>query len=641
MKFTLHSFRCLAATLAVAGVLRETTAQETLTVQFQNTDGEWHSVREENLGAFLGRSSEYIRALILPEGSELDWFIFSGGPLTNIVFPNSMPNLEEILIKGSQLTNIVFPNSMPNLEEIHIFQNIQLTNLTLPEGLTNLKKLRIDLNLRLSNLTLPEGLTNLKELFLNDNALTNVTFPESMPSLERLTLNNVHVGDANGGVNELSTFPGNKFTTLTFPESMPNLNTLQLDYLQLTNLTLPEGLTNLRTLDLSRNRLSTFTLPEGLNLAWLYLGYQFNPRNLANSVVNFDLLRVPESGTGDFFLHITSRGWTSYKWFSTWENRWPYHDWRDGPNHGDYRTFRIERYDPSLPPSPPDEPSLPRGLTYRRLANGLEISWESGVLQKSAGVEGPWENVNASSPLRVSPSLSSEFFRLRAEGSSTPPPNPSLPTDPNPLPEPGRHTLPLNGSLEESIDPVGEEDEYQITVTDSGTLTVYSTGSMDLYGHLLDSSGNELASNDDDGENRNFRISRSVSAGTYYVRVRHYDNSGTGDYGITSRFAGVSRHTLPLNGSLEGSIDPVGEVDVYQITVTDSGTLTVYSTGSMDLYGRLLDDSGNELASNDDDGENRNFRISRSVSAGTYYIRVRHYDNSGTGDYGITSEFRQ
>ena len=198
--------------------------------------------------------------------------------------------------------------------------------------------------------------------------------------------------------------------------------------------------------------------------------------------------------------------------------------------------IRIEFYGAS-PPSPPDEPSLPpRGLTYRRLANGLEVSWESGVLQKSAGVEGPWEDVNASSPLQVSPSLSSEFFRLRAEGSSTPPPDPDLPTDPNPLPEPGSHPLPLNSSLEGSIDPVGEIDVYQITVTGSGTLTVYSTGSMDLYGYLLDGSGNELASNDDGGEDTNFRISHSVSAGTYYVRVRHYDNSGTGDYGITSEF---------------------------------------------------------------------------------------------------------
>lgn len=106
---------------------------------------------------------------------------------------------------------------------------------------------------------------------------------------------------------------------------------------------------------------------------------------------------------------------------------------------------------------------------------------------------------------------------MRAEGSS------KLPTDPS------SHTLPLNSSLEESIDE-GEVDELQITVTDSGQLTVYSTESMDLYGRLLDSSGNELASHD---EISNLGSKHSVSAGTYHVRVWHDDNSGTGNYGIT------------------------------------------------------------------------------------------------------------
>ena len=364
------------------------------------------------------------------------------------------------------------------------------------------------------------------------------------------------------------------------------MESLNLQNNQLTSLSLPDGLTKLRELDLRGNQLTSLTLSPDTASSIDSLNLQISGNPLVNISLpaGFDKIRFDVE-----------------------------------PEH--YVVVAAV------------------GPKISRVENGLEVSWESGVLQKSAGVEGPWEDVNASSPLQVSPLLSSEFFRLRAEGSSTPPPDPDLPTDPNPLPEPGSHTLPLNGSLEGSIDALGEEDVYQITVTDSGTLTVYSTGSMDLYGYLLDSSGNELASNDDGGEDTNFRISRSVGAGTYYVRVGHYDNSGTGNYGITSRFAVPS--ALPLNGSLEESIDPVGEVDVYQITVTDSGTLTVYSTGSMDLYGRLLDDSGNELASNDDGGEDTNFRISRSVGAGTYYVRVRHYDNSGTGNYGITSEFLQ
>ena len=63
---------------------------------------------------------------------------------------------------------------------------------------------------------------------------------------------------------------------------------------------------------------------------------------------------------------------------------------------------------------------------------------------------------------------------------------------------------PRNGSHSDAIDPAGEKDVYRITVTDSGTLTVHSTGSTDVYGYLLSSSGSELASNDDGGQGWNF-----------------------------------------------------------------------------------------------------------------------------------------
>lgn len=200
---------------------------------------------------------------------------------------------------------------------------------------------------------------------------------------------------------------------------------------------------------------------------------------------------------------------------------------------------------------------------------------------------------------------------------------------------------PRNGSHSDAIDPAREEDVYRITVAGSGTLTVHSTGSTDVYGYLLSSSGSVLTSNDDGGQDRNFRISHSVSAGTYYVRVRHYSTTGTGDYEITSSFAGGSYYgsILNLNDSLKSSIDSAGEEDLYRVTVAESGTLTIYSTDVTDTYGTLLDSAWNELASNDDGGQSTNFRISHSVSAGTYYVRVRHYSTTGTGDYGITSSF--
>ena len=73
--------------------------------------------------------------------------------------------------------------------------------------------------------------------------------------------------------------------------------------------------------------------------------------------------------------------------------------------------YRISYYDPlSVAPSSPK-------ISISRVENGLEVYWESGVLQKSTGVEGPWKDVRASSPLRIfpRPSLPAEFFRVRVE----------------------------------------------------------------------------------------------------------------------------------------------------------------------------------------------------------------------------------
>ena len=69
--------------------------------------------------------------------------------------------------------------------------------------------------------------------------------------------------------------------------------------------------------------------------------------------------------------------------------------------------------------------------------------------------------------------------------------------------------------------------------------------------------------------------------------------------------------------------------------VSESGELTVQTTGSLDTKGQLEDSAGTVLASNDDGGDGYNFRIVHAVSAGTYYIKVEGYDASTIGSYTI------
>ncbi len=91
---------------------------------------------------------------------------------------------------------------------------------------------------------------------------------------------------------------------------------------------------------------------------------------------------------------------------------------------------------------------------------------------------------------------------------------------------------------------------------------------------------------------------------------------------------------VSLGSSIEGSLS-AGDTDYFRVTMNSSGTLVAYTTGSTDTYGSILDGSGAVLAIDDEGGESSNFRVFTSVSSGTYYIEVRGYGSSTTGNYTL------
>ena len=102
------------------------------------------------------------------------------------------------------------------------------------------------------------------------------------------------------------------------------------------------------------------------------------------------------------------------------------------------------------------------------------------------------------------------------------------------------------------------------------------------------------------------------------------------DYGDT-----LSEATqVDLGSSIAGSL-LAGDTDYFRVTMSESGTLVAYTTGSTDTYGSILDGSGSVLAIDDESGERSNFLVFTSVGAGTYYIEVRGYSSSTTGNYTL------
>jgi hypothetical protein len=95
---------------------------------------------------------------------------------------------------------------------------------------------------------------------------------------------------------------------------------------------------------------------------------------------------------------------------------------------------------------------------------------------------------------------------------------------------------------------------------------------------------------------------------------------------------------LAVGASLQGSIEDLGDVDCFAITLPTSGRLTIGSTGALDTYGELRDSKGASITINDN-SKDRNFLITRDLNAGTYYIFVSNSGNKATGAYGIINAF--
>ncbi len=132
---------------------------------------------------------------------------------------------------------------------------------------------------------------------------------------------------------------------------------------------------------------------------------------------------------------------------------------------------------------------------------------------------------------------------------------------------------------------------------------------------------------------------RSASGSPYDFSQNVAGGSNIRLYAKWIRNYGNTSSLIPLNGSLTVSVPSKSSSNstnsqyYYAFVPLTSGNVTIYSTGSFDakcyLYASNKED---EIAYNDDENdENRNFRITYSVTAGTiYYIRPVGYNGSGT-----------
>ena len=149
----------------------------------------------------------------------------------------------------------------------------------------------------------------------------------------------------------------------------------------------------------------------------------------------------------------------------------------------------------------------------------------------------------------------------------------------------------LNSDTSGVIYAGSDEDYFSFTLTTADSVTIQTTGSTDTEGWLYDSSGTQLATNDDDGTGNNFQIVQTtLSAGTYYVRVASY-STRIGPYTLQIRVP--PKLTISVAGSVDrDSSWPGLQVDegdlirfTYALTAAPStGALVFRMTASGTAY---------------------------------------------------------
>ncbi len=184
-------------------------------------------------------------------------------------------------------------------------------------------------------------------------------------------------------------------------------------------------------------------------------------------------------------------------------------------------------------------------------------------------------------------------------------------------------------------------------------ITIQTKGSLDTQMELFDPYGAIIGKSDDEGEENNALTTLPVSKGdVLYAKVNLYNSENYGSYSLHITPVTIDLDEDEPNNSMgtafditfgdayEGSITPTGDVDFYRVELPRRSSPTDFVTFStigdeVDTKITLLDESGNELATNDDGGEGDNAQISTVVGNNSFFfIKVEPY-GTDTGVYGI------
>ena len=90
--------------------------------------------------------------------------------------------------------------------------------------------------------------------------------------------------------------------------------------------------------------------------------------------------------------------------------------------------------------------------------------------------------------------------------------------------------------------------------------------------------------------------------------------------------------SVSINSTLSGFLSPTSDVDFFRFTLSANTTITAVANSVFDSKGTLYDGNCNVITEDDDSAGNLDFRLQRTLTAGTYKLSwYQHNDGRQIG----------
>lgn len=192
-----------------------------------------------------------------------------------------------------------------------------------------------------------------------------------------------------------------------------------------------------------------------------------------------------------------------------------------------------------------------------------------------------------------------------------------------------------------------DNDYFRVvtTGTSNNTFTLAGPSGVDFDMIVYNSGGTQIGSGTSSSANESVSLTNQP-AGTYYVRIFGYNGATSATcytitatvtpvtgcsngYDVSTNGTASGAALIPFNTDIRSLISPSGDNDYYRFVITTGGTATItLTTLPADYDVRLYSSDGTTQLAISQNGGTSSETISRTYTAGTYYVRVYGYNNA-------------